>query len=194
MSKSGKLGKLGKRSAFLDPAKIDTTLAKIAGISAAQGVRVALAGGCALQLYGSPRFTQDVDIIAAHDLSDTGASPLRSVGQLSFGGRSMKTAGRNSVPVDVIVRNDQYANLYADALVHAEKRAGSPLLVVTLPYLAAMKLVADRGKDEQDLEFIICDSGVSYPLVRSVIKEHLGLYALDAIDATRDLALWRREK
>lgn len=185
-----------RKTAFLDPAAIDVALARIAAATKqdpiCQPIAVALAGGCALQLYGSPRFTQDVDLIAAEDLH--AIRGIRTTGRLSFGGKSLVT--KEGTPIDVIVRSDQYADLYAEALIFAKRLPGSPIRVVTLPYLAAMKLAAGRGKDEQDLEFILCDASsrdAKYADVRAIVKQHLGVYAADELDAFRDLAKWRRK-
>jgi hypothetical protein len=52
-----------------------------------------------------------------------------------------------------------YRPLYAEALGKAEKVQGQGYLVVTLPYLAAMKMAARRPKDHLDLEEILM-SGV----------------------------------
>jgi hypothetical protein len=56
-----------------------------------------------------------------------------------------------------------------------------------------MKMVAGRGKDAQDLQFILLDSGVSYKKLRSVVAEHLGEYAADELDALKQTAAWERE-
>ena len=56
-----------------------------------------------------------------------------------------------------------------------------------------MKMAAGRGKDEQDLEFVICDSGANWKQIKSVIKEHLGVYAAEEIDSVRAVAQWKRK-
>ncbi len=174
------------RPAFLDPARIEAALAQIAGAAARAGTHVALAGGCALQLYGSDRFTQDVDLLV-----DGRVPGLRPRGDLSFGG--VRTVAENGVPVDLIARADQYAPLYADALTHAQPMRGVPVLVVTLPYLAAMKLAAGRDKDESDLAFVLCDTDVAWPAVRAVVKAYLGIYAVDELTSIRQVAAWQRK-
>jgi hypothetical protein len=174
------------RSTFLDPSKIDEALAEVA--SEARGsTNVALAGGCALQLYGSPRFTQDIDLLV-----DGGIPGFQARGELAFGG--ICTVASNGVPIDLIERDDEYALLYADALASAGSIPGVPVRVVTLPYLAAMKLAAGRGKDEQDLEFILCDSGASWKTICAVIRKHLGLYAVKEIESLRSILAWKRKR
>lgn len=173
-------------SRFLDPAKIDTAIAEVTAAAKKEHVRIALAGGCALQLHGSDRFTADVDFVANSFIAN-----LPNKGNLSFGGT--KSVTTNGVPVDIIVRSDLYQDLYDEALTAARRIAGTNIPVITLPYLGAMKMVAGRGKDEQDLKWILTDSDVSYSALRTVVKKHLGPYAADELDATRKIAAWEKK-
>jgi hypothetical protein len=172
---------------FLDPARTENAIDQVAALAMREGTRIALAGGCAMQLHGSDRFTQDVDVLAERALDG-----MDSIGPLSFGG--IRSKAKNGVPVDVIVRDDQYQELYTCALDAAARIPGSRIPVVTLPYLAAMKLAAGRDKDQSDLEFILCDSGEPRARVRSVVREHLGLYAADEIDSIFEVAKWKRRR
>lgn len=101
----------GKRR-LLSPEALDEATEQIAAIAKKEGARVALVGGLALQHYGSPRLTGDVDVVAEELLDG-----LRKGRQLSFGGEATKAP--NGVPVDVIVRADGYAALYQEALNRA---------------------------------------------------------------------------
>lgn len=138
-----------------------------------------------MQLYGSDRFTTDVDFVA-----DSFIIELPRKGTLTFGGTKSKTS--NDVPVDLIVRTDRYADLYDEALDHAQRMPGVPVPVITLPYLGAMKLAAHRGKDLQDLGFILTATGVNYQKLRAVVTKHLGEEAGDDLDAYRLSAKWER--
>ncbi len=127
------------------------------------------------------------------DLVSTGyLTTLPSKGALSFGGS--RSVARNGVPIDVIVRSDGYQALYDEALMAAKRTAGVPIPVVTLPYLGAMKMAAGRGKDQQDLAWILVESGVSYPVLRKVVLQHLGPYAADELDALKRTAAWERKE
>jgi hypothetical protein len=55
-----------------------------------------------------------------------------------------------------------------------------------------MKMVAGRGKDEQDLKWILTDAPVDYTALRTVVKKYLGPYAADELDATRQIAVWEK--
>ena len=173
------------RSRFLDPAQIDAALAEIA--RAVDPRKIALAGGVALQAWGSDRFTADVDVV-----SSTAIPLLSTKGKLTFGGE--RAVASNGVPVDVIRRSDDYKQLYGRALETATRIAGVPLRVVTLPFLAAMKMVAGRGKDEADLEWILVESKAKYTDVRRVVSNYLGKYAATELDAQLDLARWQKKR
>ena len=109
----------------------------------------AIAGGIAMHLYGSPRLTKDVDIIASNHLSLT---PQHS---LSFGGSSyVLQVGKYNVQVDWIVRSDGYRELYRSALQEAI-RLPNGLRVVTPEWLAILKFNAGRQKDLDDIVFLL---------------------------------------
>lgn len=118
------------------------------------GGKIAMIGGAAMHFYGSDRFTKDVDFIA----DDTGPADrfedLRFITSLSFGGKRYMAPGE--VPVDVIVRGDQGAALYEEALDRAEP-TDEGFLIVTPEYLAAMKFYAMRPKDEADLLWMLSE-------------------------------------
>lgn len=171
-----------RRARMLDQAEIDAALHEVAAIARAEGVRVALAGGVALQRLGSTRFTADVDFVAEGPLK-----PLPTLKRLTFGGYVSRTPG--GVPVDVIVRSDDYATLYQEALEHA--RRDGEVYVVGPEYLAAMKLVARRAKDRADLEFMVLERVFNLAKARRIIRRHLGAYALEDFDAFVAVARWR---
>jgi hypothetical protein len=175
---------------FLDPVRINFALKEVAAETKRDGLRVALVGGVALQLYGSPRLTADIDVAASGYPNPTGALPAHGV--LSFGG--VKTAASNGVPVDLIVRDDQRAALYDDAIDNARRFSGVPVPVATLPYLGAMKLAAGRAKDLQDLEFMLTATDVSYKKLRAVITKHLGEFDADELDNIKRAIDWQKGK
>jgi len=87
---------------------------QIAATAKNEKVDWAIAGGLAMHLYGSPRLTRDVDIIASHSLS------LTAEHRLVFGGDSYKLqVGKYEVQLDWIVRSDGYRKYYQAALKDA---------------------------------------------------------------------------
>lgn len=161
---------------FLDPADVDRALEDVADAIAEDQVSAALAGGVAMQLYGSGRFTQDVDVIADAELS-----AIEYQEPLSFGG--YEGVGPSGAAVDVIIREDDYAPLYQEALREAQHHEDLPIPVVTREYLAAMKLAADRNKDREDLAHLVLHTPLDISRTREIIVEFLGLYAGREFDA-----------
>lgn len=118
-------------------------------IAAREEIEWALAGGLAMHLYGSPRLTKDVDIIASRDLS------LTPQHRLGFGGSSYTLqVGKYAVQIDWIVRNDGYQKYYGAALKDAIELSNG-LRLVKPEWLVILKLNAGRQKDLDDIVFLL---------------------------------------
>jgi hypothetical protein len=169
-----------RKNKFLDASQITEAIAEAAALAREQHVRVALAGGCAMQIYGSDRLTADVDFIA------NGYPEVPRKGILSFGG--IKTVAKNGTPVDYIVRDDEKTDLYDAALDDARTVPGVVVPVVTIPYLGAIKFAAGRGKDIQDLEFLLRAHPTAFKAMRLLVAKYIGDYAVDDLDGHRTTA------
>ena len=134
------------------------TISTDTGVEAAQQIGLlatneeiewALTGGLAMHLYGSPRNTKDVVIIASKQLSLTPQHRLRF-------GRSSYTlqVGRYAVQIDWIVRNDGYEGFYRAALEEAINLP-TGLRIVTPEWLVILKFNAGRQKDLDDIVFLL---------------------------------------
>jgi hypothetical protein len=180
----------------LAPQLLQEASALIGDIADRQRTRVALVGGFALQYFGSTRLTGDIDVVAAGPLQEL--EPTRT---LKFGGQKATVVaagnasiGKNvSVPVDVIVRDDDFADLYEAALDHTVDK-GAPLLIIEPEYIAAMKLVAGRRKDEDDLTFLITSNVIDIGKTERIVRKHLGAYALREFRSFVDEAKWRASR
>ncbi len=171
---------VGKR--FLDPGAVDAAIEEATELARRSQVKIALAGGVAMQMYGSDRFTKDVDFIASGV-----PSGLVVEKRLSFGGVSGRT--ESGTPIRIIVRNDDFVSLYDHALETAtELEAG--ISVVTPECLAAMKLVAGRPKDVEDLKGLIALKAIDLNVARKLIKEHLGAFAVKEFNAVVEEVEW----
>jgi len=152
-----------------DRAELEEALQEALDVARSEGSHVALAGGVAMQLLGSPRLTKDVDFVA--DLELRG---LTEVGRLVFdgvdGGQSLLAS--NGVEVDVIVRRDDYRDLYDKALNNADLVLGIPVL--TPEYLAATKYASGRARDQDDLDFLIAERLCDEEKVGVILRRHLG--------------------
>lgn len=142
---------------------------QVGHLAAQEEIEWAIAGGIAMHLYGSPRMTKDVDIIASRDLS------LTPEHRLSFGGSSYTLqVGKYQVQIDWIVRSDGYRELYRNSLKEAI-RLPNGLRVVTAEWLVILKFNAGRQKDLDDIVFLLKQEKlVDRPAVKQKIVETLG--------------------
>lgn len=165
-----------KRFKHLAPEVLDEAVVEIAVLAREQGLAVALVGGYALQHYGSPRLTGDVDFCIEGNLTG-----LRRVAALTFGGKQVTAS--NGVTVDLIERDDDYAELYADALSKAKRMHGAKAPVVSIDHILAMKLQAQRPKDIADLAFIISSGQLNIKRARRIVRDFVGgEYAVRDLD------------
>lgn len=168
---------LRRRALTVD--EIGASIDEILVLAKRQRFRVALAGGVAMQVHGSDRYTRDVDFLASR--SPTGVKVVRPLG---FGGVQMIAAA--DVPVDLIVRDDEWEPLYEAALRNAETVKGIPIRVITPEYMAALKLAAHRDKDMADLRFLLTEAeSFDYDLARKIVARHLGLFGAGELDRYR---------
>ncbi len=162
-------------------------LSKLAKLAEKANVQWALVGGIAMHLYGSPRLTKDVDVIASAILD------LDSERNLGFGGKRYSVRLNNlEVPIDWIVRNDTAQKFYETALKEAHKSL-SGLPIITPEWMIILKYIAGRFKDQQDAVFLLKQKNlVNRRLVRKKIAETAGngFWALVAVGLKRwyDLA------
>ena len=135
----------------------DTGLAalrQVAVLANENGVEYALIGGVAMHLYGSPRLTKDVDVIASALL------PLTAERRLGFGGaRYQVQLDKQLVPLDWIVRDDTAHKFYEAALKEAYKLL-SGLPIATPEWLVVLKYIAGRFKDQQDAVYLLKQKGL----------------------------------
>ncbi len=134
-------------------------------------VEWAVCGGIAMAIYGSPRLTKDVDIIASKRL------PLekeRIIGHLKQGGEHfiVKTETRE-VPIDWILRNDDFKVFYQAALKDAVMIDNIPIL--TPEWLVVLKFIAGRFKDQEDAVYLLREKGlVDRAKIRELIIKVFG--------------------
>lgn len=155
---------------------------KVGAIARAEKIEWALVGGLAMYLYGSPRLTKDVDIIASNYVSLEANAPL------TFGGSNyIVEVGKYRVAVDWIVRSDGYAKYYQAALAEAVVFPNG-MRLVSPEWLVILKMFAGRQKDLDDAVFLLKEKDL---VNRSKVKEIVvRVGSLDAWLAT--LAGFRR--
>ena len=162
-------------------------LRKLTDFAEQNAIEWALVGGIAMHLYGSPRLTKDVDVIASAILD------LQSERNLGFGGKRYQVeTGGLQIPVDWIVRNDTARKFYERALKEAHQTS-SGLPIITPEWMIILKYIAGRFKDQQDAVYLLKQKKlVDRRLVRRKITETAGdeFWALIAVGLKRwyDLA------
>ena len=137
-----------------------------------------------MQVWGSDRLTGDLDVVASDPLGYRGEP-------LTFGGVRFSVEG---VSTDVIVRSDEYQDLYEEALDKAVDVDGVPMLVVAPEYLVAMKMVAGRAKDEGDVRYLVTRFNFDQARADDVVRRHLGKFAVRELRSLVDEAKWRASR
>ena len=77
---------------FLDSDLLAKASKVVSEFAKEDGIEIALLGGAAMQFYGSPRLTGDIDFVAAAPLAER--EELRGTGVLSIGGKKYVTIGQ----------------------------------------------------------------------------------------------------
>lgn len=140
----------------------------VAGIASENDIDIALAGGIAMHIYGFTRATTDVDMVARSVL------PLSKERELDFGGEGYEIKiAEDTVPVDVIVRDDKLIKIYSAALDQA-KMTDFGVRIVSPEWLVVMKHFSARAKDKLDLTWLLQEDGL---VDRTLIEKNL----IDAI-------------
>lgn len=140
---------------FISPEEIDGILALIKQLSEAHGLPAVLLGGVALQAYGSPRLTKDIDFALPSPFPDVPG--FKRVGPLNFGGDAYVSP--EGAQVDLIVRNDEYASLYEEVITNSTM-TDEGIQIATPEYLAATKFAANRDKHLLDLKWMLKQPGL----------------------------------
>jgi len=171
---------------FLSPEQIEGALVEVAKMASDSRSDIALIGGVALQLYGSDRLTKDVDFVA-----DVPFNGLTDVVEIKIGGYQGKTP--SGIPVDVLI-GGKYAELREASLRSAISEPELGVAVVRLPYIMALKLVAGRAKDEEDIRTMLRLDVVDVEDTLAVIKRYVGEYAADDFRSVVEEAEWKRDR
>jgi hypothetical protein len=172
---------------MLSPEQMDRGAAEVAAAARAEGVRVLLVGGVAMAHYGSDRFTGNLDVVADRAL---GALPRER--ELPFGGYQSRTP--SGVPASVILRADDYTDVFKDALLHGRTVEGLALPLVSAEHLVAMKLLARRPKDLLDLATLVTLNAFDEAKALRIVKSLLGAYAAEDLRSHIREARWRAER
>ena len=147
---------------MLDTDSATEVIEIVADLAEANGINWALCGGVAMQVYGSPRLTKDIDFVASQHLH------LEVARRLSFGGHryAIKTS-KKVVDVDWIKRFDDWKDLYQAALQDSTKINNVP--IITPEWIVLFKWFANRYKDQEDAIYLLRQKGL---VNRRLLKEN----------------------
>lgn len=137
---------------FISVEQINEIIALMRDRSISEGVTAVLIGGVAMQSYGSPRLTKDIDFALPELLPMTGWVHL---GPINFGGEAYMAP--NGGKLDLVVRADEYKELYDHALANFIVTTEG-VSIVTPEHLATMKLAANEPKHILDLKWLLKQS------------------------------------
>lgn len=179
---------VGAVEAF-DPAP---SVAAAAEALAAVSAPFALIGGLALEAWGIPRATKDVDLAVPVGSAEAAAERLRSatteIRPLRIGGVAVREAARG-LRIDLVDRRIHFGRLFAEAIAEAsaaDRKArvgGIDVPLVSLEHLLAMKMVSGEPKDDVDARRILQLEALDYPKAREVVEHHLGAASANRLDA-----------
>lgn len=175
---------------YLSPDIIDASIDEVHRLARLDRQSVALAGGIAMQVYGSDRFTGDIDVIAEAPIPG-----IRAEQELALiSGYSGRLP--NGVQVDVIVPEagtewyDLFEHARLEARVQGDDELGHRMPVVTREYMVALKMMAGREKDLGDLYYLLTDINTDLALARRVVRTEMGKYAAQEFDQLVEEARW----
>jgi hypothetical protein len=168
--RKGVFAYVAKKGKFITPAQIDWAIDLMKSISEQAGITTMVIGGVAMQAYGSPRLTKDIDFVV--DQAFEKPEVLSVLGPINFGGMAYIAA--DGAKIDAILRNDEYKPLYDEALAHLVFTEDE-IPIVTPDYLAAMEFAANEPKHMLDLQWLVKQPGLlDLAKVRNLIYRHVG--------------------
>jgi hypothetical protein len=157
-----------------------------------QSTEFALIGGLALDAWGIPRATKDVDFAVPVGAAEKAAEALRGpeteIRPLRIGGVGVRDAVRG-LRIDLIDRRFHFAALFTAAIEDAVRsgrkaRVGRrDVALASLEFLLAMKLVSGDPKDDADVRRILQRQELRYHDARALVQQHLGVASANRLDA-----------
>lgn len=146
------------------------------------GFRFCFIGGVALQRWGEPRFTQDVDLTLlcpfGQEIAVASAIakllPPRMAGAVEFASESRVFLARTSdgTPVDIVFGAVDFELRCVERASPFDFGGGMSLTTCGAEDLVIMKVFADRGQDWVDVEAVVLRRGgeLDWPLIERELK------------------------
>lgn len=155
-------------------------------------VPYAIIGGTAVQFWGEPRLTEDVDLTVATPLDDPEAfikhilerfSPrVKDAHQFAQKSRVILVRASNDTPLDISLGLPGYEDQVVERAVAYELAPGKLVRICSAEDLIIHKAVASRPQDIRDIEGVIYRQGGQ--LDATYIRQWLTIFAelLDNLD------------
>lgn len=164
------------------------------------GIDYAIIGGAAVQIWGEPRLTQDVDLTASTPLDEPAGSfiqqvldrfPARLEDALEFArqNRVILIRASNGCPVDISMGLPGYEDQVMERAVEVELEPGKAVRFCSAEDLIIHKAIAGRPQDVRDVEGIVYRQGAS--LDARYIRHWLHAFA-DLLENPRILTRFER--
>lgn len=128
-------------------------------------VPYAIIGGTAVQLWGEPRLTQDVDLTVATPLDDPDTfikqildrfdSRVNDAHQFARKSRVILVKASNDIPLDISLGLPGYEDQVVERAIWYELAPGKQIRVCSAEDLIIHKAVASRPQDIRDIEGVI---------------------------------------
>jgi hypothetical protein len=157
-----------------------------------KGTGFALIGGLALEAWGIPRATKDVDFAVPVGVAEAAAEALRSatteIRPLRIGGVGIRDSTRG-LRIDLVDRRFHFGALFQEAIREANASGrkasvgGRNVSLVSMEFLLAMKLVSGEPKDDIDARRILQREELQYANARQIVESHLGPASANRLDA-----------
>lgn len=148
-------------------------------------VSYAIIGGTAVQLWGEPRLTQDVDLTVATPLDDPDTfikqildrfdSRVKDAHQFARKSRVILVKASNDIPLDISLGLPGYEDQVVERAIWYELAPGKQIRLCSAEDLIIHKAVASRPQDIRDIEGVIYRQGSQ--LDAGYIRQWLTIFA-----------------
>ena len=136
---------------------------------AEQGVPYAIIGGMAVQHWGEPRFTQDIDLTVSAPLEnlpqfiqrilDRFPARLENAFEFAVQNRVVLVKASNGYPLDIALGLPGYEDEMMQRIVEYRLTATQSIRICSAEDLIIHKAVAGRAQDVRDIEGIVFRQG-----------------------------------
>lgn len=149
----------------------------------ALGIPYAIIGGTAVQFWGEPRFTQDIDLVVSAPLENTAGFVQKILDHFTprlddalpfaLRNRVVLVQASNTYPLDIALGLPGYEDEVMKRVVDYELAPGQMIRVCSAEDLIIHKAVAGRPQDIRDIEGVVYrqQNTLDIPYIRQWLHE-----------------------